>query len=984
MLLLRLALVAWTALAALADVGKLKFPSGSLVLVVGGNITTGISCDPPPASDLLVKMILTSRGGAGAGSFPVITPNPVRIAAGTFRPSILSSNTAIPGANASAFNIVGHGEGRYYIQYHLAEGPSYETNHDESVILVLNANDGWEGIWFQVQLNVAVFGAGFLLFLFRRVWPHLAVPFWNAHREGLFEKFNYEGLTSIKFQDKYASICAPTVCERLQRFFSLPCDSKDVVDIAGVDAALSMHLQKDMAHFFAIMSVLSIGVLMPIHYVSGRDSRDGSIVAFQQTTIGNVPLQSPWYWGHVAMQNAVGRRLHVDATRMLGARSILIHAGLPKEWSSYQLKRQLATFFPVDDIKTAVAVHDLQALYRILDERVALRSEYNRLLQTYAKQQSGTLPSFMLWCPGSFCCPSIPNVFRSYTQCLPCKALCCARSGGRNAIEYSPNHSGDRDIGRILELALPRDRQRAEAIRDRLNSFPKHVLELYAQRRGTGAAFVVFRSTEAKGRFLELVAKAKRSKKMLHWPQISQRDLLELEENAEPQDLSVLKPLVVQNAPEPQDVNWTNLTYQPRSIKRFLKFIFYQCTTLFILVVFSTPTAVLIYVNLDNDSPVYKLFTREVDNVVTKFITAYLPSLMLIIVNWCLLTCLFYTSFFEPWLSESERQRSFLRKGFAYLLLSSIILPSIGVTAVYLANGQGGFDRGSEVAYVEKFMFQLCRNFFIAYVCQRAFLGSIFQLLRIGERLVYQPWLKARAITAAEMKAADLPWPFYYGYDYSIVLSVFMVALLGIVLSPLLTPFGALYFYMKFYTMKYNLIYVHPRSSGRGDVARSAYNIVFVCLLIFEACVLFVILEVGQREQFLAMALLMAATIVLYFSWWQELNQSFVPVTPAIAKYLQKDYKRETAHKSLVVTTMRQGKLADMSPDEQLRYAFGRLMAMTAALREKDEKRAYINPYDAGLKVFSCLYTQQQRCDAMEAKRYAFQLLKRKTTLHTK
>ncbi|OQR80917.1 hypothetical protein ACHHYP_17057 [Achlya hypogyna] len=983
MFLVRVVVSLLLAAAVLGQDGKVKVPSGSLVLVTGGNITTAVLCDPPAATDVVVKMILTSRGGAEDDSFPVITPNPIRVPAG---------------ANASTFNIVGHGTGRFYIQYHLLEGPSYEMNHDESVVLVLDANDGWEGIWFQVQLNVAVFAAGFLLFLFRRVWPHLSVPFWNAHREGLFEKVNYEALTAVKFQDKYASIVAPSVWERLRRFFSLPCDSKDVVDIAGIDAALSMHLQKDMAHFFAIMSVLSIGVLIPIHYVSGRDSRDGAILAFQQTTIGNVPLQSPWYWGHVAMsyvtaglvilllkrQNTVGRRLHVDATRMMGARSILIHAGLPKEWSSYQLKKQLATFFPAEDIKTAVAVHDLQALYRILDERVALRSEYNRLLQTYAKAQAGTLPPFMLWCPGSFCCPSLPTVCRSYVQCLPCTACCTSRHGHALAIDFSPNHSGERDIERILDLAPPRDRTRVEAIRQRLNSFPKHVLELYAQRRGTGAAFVVFRSTEAKSRFLELVAKAKRSRKLMHWPAISQRDLFELEENNEPQDLSVLKPLVVQNAPEPQDVNWTNLTYQPRSIKRFLKFIFYQCTTLFILVVFSTPTAVLIYINLDNDSPVYKLFTREVDNVVTKFITAYLPSLMLIIVNWCLLTCLFYTSFFEPWLSESERQRSFLRKGFAYLLLSSIILPSIGVTAVYWANGQGGFTRGSEVAYVEKFMFQLCRNFFIAYVCQRAFLGSIFQLLRIGERLVYQPWLKARAITAAELKEADMPWPFYYGYDYAIILSVFMVAVLGIVLSPLLTPFGALYFYMKFYTMKYNLLYVHPRSSGRGDVARSAYNIVFVCLLIFEACVLFVILEVGQREQFLAMVFLVCGTLVLYFSWWQELNQSFVPVTPALAKYLQKDYKRDSAHKTLVVTTMRQGRLANMAPEEQLRHAFGRLVARTAALREKDEKRAYINPYDAGLKVFSCLYTQQQRCDATEAKRYAFQLLKRRTTLHTK
>ncbi|RHY99291.1 hypothetical protein DYB37_011736, partial [Aphanomyces astaci] len=108
-------------------------------------------------------------------------------------------------------------------------------------------------------------------------------------------------------------------------------------------------------------------------------------------------------------------------------------------------------------------------------------------------------------------------------------------------------------------------------------------------------------------------------------------------------------------------------TYQPQSAKRVCMFVFYQLATVVIMILFSTPTAVLIYVKLDTHSAVYAIY--DISSVLAKFITAYLPSLLLITVNWCLLTSLFYLTTVEPWLSESERMKSFLNKGFSYLLL---------------------------------------------------------------------------------------------------------------------------------------------------------------------------------------------------------------------------------------------------------------------------------------------------------------------------
>ncbi|KAF0690563.1 Aste57867_18050 [Aphanomyces stellatus] len=954
----------------LDDVGVVLVPSGSANIVSGKNVSVTIFSDPAPTQDIVVKMVLTSRAQEDKKNFPIISPNPVRILAG---------NTS------TTFVVQGRSEGRYYVQYQITQNSNYHVKHAESVILVLNANDGWEGMEFQVVLNITLFGAGFLFFLFRRLFPKVSLPFWKTQPVGLFEKINYENLPLQTFQVKYDVLQGASIWERAQQFFKLPCDGKDIVDIAGVDAALSMRLHLDMGHAFLFLSLFSVGMLIPIHYMSGKDHTDQYMnVTFQETTIGNVPLQSHWYWGHVVMtyltaicvlgllkrQIAVGNKLHAISTRSIGSRSILIYSGLPKTLNSFQLQKELSNISSPDDIKSAVVMHDLQGLYRILDQRLTLRNEYNRLIATYARTISGNVPGCVRWCPGDICCPSFIHVCSSYLRCLPCRSL-CSRVG--NQVQYSPDHSGKRDIDAILENALPRDKKRAEWIQQELESFPSHILDLYAKRTSTGAAFVVFSTVKARQDFEEKVKVAQRHylpEVSFPWDVLSHRDLRQLEEQQV--DTSILKNLVVRAAPEPNDVNWPNLTYQTRSWKRLLTFVFYQFATILIICLFSTPTAVLIYFKLDNESAIYTIFTQDTESIIAKFVTAYLPSLLLIGVNWCLLTSLFYMSIFEPWLSESERMQSFLKKGFAYLLLSSIILPSIGVTAVYLASEHGSsFHHGSESSYIEKFMFQLCRNFFIAYVCQRAFLGSILQLLRVGELLIYQPWLRARAVTETEMREAAKPWPYYFGYDYAIVLSTFMVTLLGVVLSPLLTPFGvstqkAIYFYMKFFTMKYNLVYVHPKNAGRGYVAKSAYTIVFVCLVLFEFTVAVVILEVGRKEQFAAMVVLICTTVGLYLGWWRDLS-----------KNLHHNFANwGFFHTNGNSKSNRIDKLKQLTEIMQKKEAFHRLSAFTSVMREAEEKRAYVNPYDAGLKVFNCIYTQQKIKSEWRDKQYAFNQMK--------
>lgn len=132
---------------------------------------------------------------------------------------------------------------------------------------------------------------------------------------------------------------------------------------------------------------------------------------------------------------------------------------------------------------------------------------------------------------------------------------------------------------------------------------------------------------------------------------------------------------------------------------------------------------------------------------------------------------------------------------------------------------------------MQAFLYNVSGIFFITYVCQRTFLGSIVQLLRLGERLFYQPWVLSRAVTAKEIEEAKKPWPYYYGHYYAIALSVFMIILVGSVITPVMAPFGLLYFGIYFITNKYLFLYVMEYTPGRGSVAKSAYHILYVCLV---------------------------------------------------------------------------------------------------------------------------------------------------------
>ncbi|RLN53587.1 hypothetical protein BBJ29_007228 [Phytophthora kernoviae] len=426
------------------------------------------------------------------------------------------------------------------------------------------------------------------------------------------------------------------------------------------------------------------------------------------------------------------------------------------------------------------------------------------------------------------------------------------------------------------------------ALREELDFFPEDAFDEFAKRHCMGSAFIIFDSTATRNAFVQVVrgqtciGRIVNTAEALSRRGFREKPLSSLLKPERPSSESldpVLQNLKLRSAPEPDDLIWQNLAYQP------------------------------------------------------------------------------YTS--------------------------SVILPSIGVTAVYLALSR--IEQSGGRSYIESFLYKVSGTFFISYVCQRAFLGAIVDITRCADLVAAQPWIHSRSVTDVEVQRALRPSAFAYGHDYALVLSIFLVVLLGTVITPVITPIGALFFYLKCTTTKYNMLYVLPYSPGRGHIASTVYWLTFVCLVIFEVVMSFVFLEVAGRKHFVAMIVLLSVTCAVYFSRLSGteaialVQQGFADLRgdTGATEYepIATSEAGDTEYKSITVpppTSLRRTLLG-----LSRRSIFG--PKPTDLQHETALIASYADPYKAALSIFKLLGVNQfhQMTSTRTQLRYAFIRLRR-------
>ena len=151
-----------------------------------------------------------------------------------------------------------------------------------------------------------------------------------------------------------------------------------------------------------------------------------------------------------------------------------------------------------------------------------------------------------------------------------------------------------------------------------------------------------------------------------------------------------------------------------------------------------------------------------------------------------------------------------------------IVLPTFGFTsfqALILSEAEGTFpwecifptDSGA---------------FFVNYIITAGFLGCGMELIRLPELLLY-----AIQVCISRSKA-ELPFiqstlavfDFYFGEQYARMLMLFCMTMTYSIACPMITPFGTLYFVVKHYVDRHNLIYAYKPTKINKNVHITAIN----------------------------------------------------------------------------------------------------------------------------------------------------------------
>ena len=284
---------------------------------------------------------------------------------------------------------------------------------------------------------------------------------------------------------------------------------------------------------------------------------------------------------------------------------------------------------------------------------------------------------------------------------------------------------------------------------------------------------------------------------------------------------------VLQHATNPSDIIWENLSVQPGVW--YLKAIFVNLFLFVVLFFLTTPAFI---VNLFNA----RVARPETMNKISSLIFEFLPTLLL----WTMAAVMpaivaFSDKFLSHW-TKSQQNYSIMAKTVSFLLLMTLILPSLGLTSAeafvaWTLHHENDTMRWDCVFLPDK------GAFFVNYVITSGFIGTALELIRFPELFLYVWYLlqsKSKAEKSYVKKAILYEFPF--GVHYAWSLAIFSITMVYSLACPLIAPFGLIYFVLKHIGDKHNLYFAYGPCDmsgvGGGRIHSTAVRLIRVSVLL--------------------------------------------------------------------------------------------------------------------------------------------------------
>ncbi|XP_034243730.1 CSC1-like protein 1 [Thrips palmi] len=679
--------------------------------------------------------------------------------------------------------------------------------------------DHWEGIPENVLLNVVSWLILLTLFsvLRKRAWNYGRIALVQKTEEKwtqLFYGAVDEGVGASELEDSVASLDSSIqidqgFCNWLVAIFKIK--DSNIAQKCGPDAIQYLQFQKHIILYVAILTVISLTVVLPINF---QGEMQGDETTFGHTTLSNLTPNSPLLWIHVTLAILylplgiiIMRRFSVNikVTEREGQRRsrTLMITNIPrKNCDKDDLMRHFREAYPdvhIHDIQLAFDVGKVSSLERDRSDAFEAKTYCENYLKT-----TGLRLDMRPHVCGNTC-------------------SCC------NFFGYSPTVDA-------LEYYVEEEHRLREKVESE---------RIAALKKPLGIAFVTFMSVE----------KAK---------QVYRHHRSTFGCGHDPPHSSMsnsLKPhrWHVTFAPSPADIYWENLSMPSRYW--YLKAITINIV-LFIVLFFLTTPAIIV-TSLD------KLKVDEKIRKMSPVLSEFVPALMLVSVAAFLPVLVGYS---DQWLShwtKSERNHSIMVKTFAFLLFMVLILPSLGLTSAQT------FLEWTLHAKTEPYRWECLflpdkGAFFVNYITTAAFIGTSLELIRFPDLFFYVLRL-CLARSKAEMQSVRkaILWEFPFGVQYAWMLLIFAMTMVYSLSCPLITPFGLLYMVLKYLVDKHNLYFVYGPSNISQRIHSTAINIVIVSIVMLQASFLaLAVLRKGLNEIAIYSLTGLVITMCFFIAHW--------------------------------------------------------------------------------------------------------------------
>lgn len=154
------------------------------------------------------------------------------------------------------------------------------------------------------------------------------------------------------------------------------------------------------------------------------------------------------------------------------------------------------------------------------------------------------------------------------------------------------------------------------------------------------------------------------------------------------------------------------------------------------------------------------------------------------------------------------------------------------------------------------------------YIVQVTFLSNSIQLLALPQYLMKKLRILLARTDYEKFYASLIKKYFDYGFNYSFSITVLVLTLCFSTTIPLIAPFGCLFFYIKYFVDKYNLLFVYPvEFESHGNIGYIVLKFILLGIFFYQFIISNLFLKLFSDKTYAIYASLtyLSFAVVMYY-----------------------------------------------------------------------------------------------------------------------